>query len=111
MFNLYASKESVGTTISAADALHNRPFYQHVGFNWSSSFSSYICDRITVRQTVDPYVNDIEYIASREVCLESDGSLSLSKIGLGMPGDKFFVRNKFNLGRMLANGAYRSYHL
>ncbi len=59
-----------------------------------------LCDRITVRQTVDPYVDDIQYIASREVPLERDGSLSMSKIGLGMPGDKFIVRRKFYLGHM-----------
>ena len=32
--------------------------------------------------------------------LEPDGSLSMSKIGLGMPGDKIIVRHKFNLGHM-----------
>jgi hypothetical protein len=52
-----------------------------------------LCDRITVRQTLDPYVDDIQYIASCEVPLERDGSLSMSKISLGMPGDKFIVRH------------------
>ena len=71
------------------------------------------CDRITVRQTVDPYVDDIQYIGLREVPLEPNGSLSMNKIGLGMPGDNFVVRHKFNVGYIvfLANHAHRSYRV
>jgi len=46
---------------------------------------------VTVHQTIDPYVNDIQYIASREVSLEPNGTLCMSTIGLGKPGDNFVV--------------------
>jgi hypothetical protein len=69
-----------------------------VGLTGHQVFLLTISDRIiTVRQTIDPYVNNIEYIASREVCLEGNGSLSISKIGLGKPGDKFLVRHNLIL--------------
>ena len=50
--------------------------------------------RITIRQTPDPYVADREYIAYDEVSLEPNGDLlyeELSKLGLGEPGEKFWV--------------------
>ena len=50
---------------------------------------------ITIRQTIDPYINDIQYIASCEVTLEPDGTLFMSTIGLGKPGDNFVVRHKY----------------
>ena len=92
------------------DALHKsdhseRSTNMHLwDFNCSPSFLLTICDRITVRQTIDPYVNNIQYIASHEVLLEHDGSLSMSKIGLGLPGDNFVVRHKSILDICLANG-------
>ena len=51
-------------------------------------------DMITIRQTIDPFVDDIQYIRSCEVALEPDGRLSMSKVGLklGRPGDNFVVR-------------------
>ena len=58
----------------------------------------HLSDRITVRQTIDPYVNDIQYTTSREVTLEPDGTLYMSKIGLGKPGENFIVRHTFNFG-------------
>ena len=58
------------------------------------SFSS--SNRITIRQILDPYVDDVQCIAQREVTLESNGDLCMSKIGLGMPGDRFFVGHTFN---------------
>lgn len=54
--------------------------------------------RITIRQTTDPYVDDIQYIAWNEVPLEPDGGLCMSTIGLGQPGDNFFVRPTLNFG-------------
>jgi hypothetical protein len=51
---------------------------------------------VTVRQTTDPYVIDIQYIASREVTLEPNGTLCMSTIGLGKPGDNFIVCHSFN---------------
>jgi hypothetical protein len=52
-------------------------------------------DSITVRQTLDPYVNDVQYFGSRETTLESNGDLRMSKLGLGKPGDQFLVRSMF----------------
>ncbi|KIM72538.1 hypothetical protein PILCRDRAFT_829686 [Piloderma croceum F 1598] len=46
---------------------------------------------ITVRQTLDPYVNDVQYFGSRETTLESNGDLRMSKLGLGKPGDQFLI--------------------
>jgi hypothetical protein len=50
-------------------------------------------DKITIRQTTDPCVDDVQYIAWREIALERDGSLHMKKIrvGLGMPGEEFVV--------------------
>ncbi len=59
-------------------------------------FSVSSSDRIIIRQTLDPSVNNVQYIAWREVALESDGSLRMNKIGLGIPGDRFVVRQTFN---------------
>jgi len=59
-------------------------------------------DRITVRQTIDPFSDDIQYIKSWEVALEPDGRLSMSKIGLGGKlGDNFVVRCDFNFGNIV----------
>ena len=52
-------------------------------------------DSITVRQTLDPYVNDVQYFGSQETTLESNGDLCMSKLGLGKPGDQFLVRSMF----------------
>jgi len=59
-------------------------------------FSFSTSNRITIRQILDPYVDDVQCIAQREVTLESNGDLCMSKIGLGMPGDRFFVGHTFN---------------
>jgi len=64
-----------------------------VGFQLSLGFLLTLSDRITVRQTIDPYADNIQYIASRAVALEPDGRLCLSTIGLGKPGNNFFVRH------------------
>jgi hypothetical protein len=55
---------------------------------------------VTVRQTIDPFVDDIQYTASREVILEPDGTLRMSTIGLGKPGDNFVVCHTVNLARI-----------
>ncbi len=67
-----------------------------VGFQFFIKLSFSFSDKITVRQILDPYVDDVQYIAWGEVTLESNGDLCLSKIGLGMPGDCFFVGHTFN---------------
>jgi len=46
---------------------------------------------ITVRQTHDPYVNDVQYFGLREITLESNGDLRMSKLGLGKPGEQFLI--------------------
>ena len=38
---------------------------------------------VTVRQTLDPYVKDVQYIASYETTLTPSGDLDLSTIGIG----------------------------
>jgi hypothetical protein len=65
---------------------------------------------VTVRQTIDPF-DDIQYTASREVTLEHDGTLRMSTIGLGKPGDNFAVCHILNLARtfQLNNRNYRWY--
>ena len=55
---------------------------------------------ITVRQTTDPYVDDIQYIARHEVPLDPNGELHMSTIGLGQPGDHFYVRHMLNFGHI-----------
>jgi hypothetical protein len=40
---------------------------------------------VTIRQTTDPYAVDIQYIASREVTLEPNGSLPFCSFGLENP--------------------------
>ena len=52
--------------------------------------------RITVRQTTDPYVDNIQYIAWHEVPLEPDGGLHMITIGLGQPAINFFVCHTLN---------------
>jgi len=46
---------------------------------------------ITVRQTRDPYVADIQYIAYSKITLPDNTDLSLHNIGVGQPGDEFVV--------------------
>ncbi|KIL59317.1 hypothetical protein M378DRAFT_169490, partial [Amanita muscaria Koide BX008] len=45
---------------------------------------------ITVRQTRDRYVANIEYIAYCKITLESNGDLNTKGMDIGMPGDEFF---------------------
>ncbi|KAM6499098.1 hypothetical protein JOM56_004606 [Amanita muscaria] len=47
---------------------------------------------ITVRQTRDRYVANIEYIAYCKITLESNGDLNMKGMDIGMPGDEFFVQ-------------------
>ena len=52
---------------------------------------------ILVRQTLDPFVDDVQYIAYCEVILERNGDLRINKLGFGKPGDEFLVRRIFNI--------------
>ncbi|KAF5374609.1 hypothetical protein D9615_008954 [Tricholomella constricta] len=49
---------------------------------------------ITVRQTQDPYIADIQYIAYSKIILPENASLSLNNIGVGQPGNKFIVMHQ-----------------
>jgi len=42
------------------------------------------------------YSTDVQYIAWHEVTLESNRDLCMSKIGLAMPGEHFFVGHTFD---------------
>jgi hypothetical protein len=47
---------------------------------------------ITVRRTLDPYVDELEFVASSQVHLAPNGDLHMSELGFGNPGDQFLVR-------------------
>ena len=50
-------------------------------------------NRLTIRQTRDPYVDDVQYIAySKQTFADCDNAgLILNNLGLGQPGDYFYV--------------------
>jgi len=65
---------------------------------WNSSWPS-LGGRITIFQTQNPYVSgerkDFQFIASRELTLEAYDKIdskALCELGLGEPGEKFWVR-------------------
>jgi hypothetical protein len=46
---------------------------------------------VTIRQTLDPYVEDVQYIASYEAKLAPEGQLDLSTIGIKFEPGRFFL--------------------
>jgi hypothetical protein len=64
----------------------------------------HLLDRITVRQTRDPYVADIQYIAYSKITLPDNTGLCLNDLGFGQPGDKFIVRLMLHLAGFILCG-------
>ncbi len=79
-----------------------------VGFQMLPRFLLTLSDRITVCQTLNPYIHDIQYIALHVVTLEPNGTISLGK-----PGDNFeVVCHEFTFWTYFSvNHDYRSYRV